>query len=331
MERFIAIDNVCAWPNLTALPDGTIAAAIFNQPCHGLWEGDVEWWASNDGGRSWDRRAAVTTHDPGTNRMNVASGLNAAGEPIVLVSGWSHRPPAGTGRADHKPPAQPLAPWICRSGDGGRTWDRLGEIRSPETPAQPVIPFGDIVRLSDDCLGVCLYRARGAEPHCLFYASEDDGLSWQPRGVIGPGINETTPAVLADGTLVACARTLGDQHLVLHQSSDCGATWRSDRPISSGSQHPAHLLPLADGRLLLAYGDRRDGHHGIDVRLADERGRWSDPQRLVDLDPGDLGYPATAQNPDASLVTAWYSAGIAAHTRYHMGVAVWRTDELFGS
>ena len=27
MERYIAIDNVCAWPNLTALPDGTLAVA----------------------------------------------------------------------------------------------------------------------------------------------------------------------------------------------------------------------------------------------------------------------------------------------------------------
>jgi len=27
MERYIAIDNVCAWPNLTVLPDGTLAAA----------------------------------------------------------------------------------------------------------------------------------------------------------------------------------------------------------------------------------------------------------------------------------------------------------------
>ena len=53
-ERFIAVDNVCAWPNLTHLPDGTtIVATIFNQPTHGGWEGDVECWASTDGGRTW--------------------------------------------------------------------------------------------------------------------------------------------------------------------------------------------------------------------------------------------------------------------------------------
>lgn len=43
---YIAIDNVCAWPNLTLLPDGVIIAAIYNQPCHGTWEGDLECWSS---------------------------------------------------------------------------------------------------------------------------------------------------------------------------------------------------------------------------------------------------------------------------------------------
>ena len=52
-EHYIAIDNVCAWPNLTRTPDGTIVATIFNQPCHGKWEGDVECWASEDGGEHW--------------------------------------------------------------------------------------------------------------------------------------------------------------------------------------------------------------------------------------------------------------------------------------
>ena len=31
-ERFVAVDNVCAWPNLTLAPDGTLIATIFNRP-----------------------------------------------------------------------------------------------------------------------------------------------------------------------------------------------------------------------------------------------------------------------------------------------------------
>jgi hypothetical protein len=52
-ERFVAIDNVCAWPNLTLLKNGTILSTIFNRPSHGLLEGDLECWASEDSGRSW--------------------------------------------------------------------------------------------------------------------------------------------------------------------------------------------------------------------------------------------------------------------------------------
>jgi hypothetical protein len=38
----VAVDNVCAWPNLTVLPDGTITAVGFNKPGHGGVVGDVD-------------------------------------------------------------------------------------------------------------------------------------------------------------------------------------------------------------------------------------------------------------------------------------------------
>jgi hypothetical protein len=53
MERYIAIDNVCAWPNLTVLPDDMLAVTIYNRPVHGRWHGDVEVWVSTDDGRVW--------------------------------------------------------------------------------------------------------------------------------------------------------------------------------------------------------------------------------------------------------------------------------------
>ena len=42
-EHYVAVDNVCAWPNLTMLPNGEIAAALYNRPSHGFGCGDVEW------------------------------------------------------------------------------------------------------------------------------------------------------------------------------------------------------------------------------------------------------------------------------------------------
>ncbi|MGC9346772.1 MAG: sialidase family protein [Anaerolineae bacterium] len=333
MERYIAIDGVCAWPNLTKMPDGAIVATIFNQPCHGLWEGDVECWASEDGGRTWRLRGTPAPHEPGTNRMNVAAGLAADGDLVVIASGWTHRPAKGEGRAGHDAPAHPLLPWVCRSGDGGRTWTQAETISPPEQRSERIIPFGDIVHLRDGTLGVCIYSWQPPDEHnCYFYISGDDGRTWSIRGVIQEGdINETAPVVLPDGELLACARTLGDQHLELFRSLDDGRTWRREQAVSEGSQHPAHLLSLSEERVLLTYGNRREGHEGIEVRLSEDAGRtWREAKRLVDLEPADLGYPATVPGDDDALVTAWYASGIAAHQRYHMGAAVWTLDELFG-
>ncbi len=36
LKRVVAVENVCAWPNLTLLPDGTVVAIFFNQPAHGI-------------------------------------------------------------------------------------------------------------------------------------------------------------------------------------------------------------------------------------------------------------------------------------------------------
>ena len=275
MERYIAINDVCAWPNLTRLPDGAIIATIFNQPCHGNWEGDVECWASTDGGRKWGLRGVPAPHEPRTNRMNVAAGLAANGDLLVLASGWSHRPPRSEGSANHQPPARPLPPWTCRSPDGGRTWTHAATVPAPAGRSPYVMPFGDIVPLGDGTLGVCIYSWEPpTETNSYFYASADDGRTWALRGIIQEGaINETTPLALPGGELLACARTLGDQHLDLFRSGDHGRTWQKEQAVSLGWQHPANLLHLGDGRVLLTHGDRRDGHQGIVVRRSEDAGR----------------------------------------------------------
>jgi len=82
---------------------------------------------------------------------------------------------------------------------------------------------------------------------------------------------------------------------------------------------------LADGRLLLSYGLRNDGLHGVAVRIsADDGQTWLAPRVLVDLDlPVDCGYPSSAQIADGTIVTAYYAKQVTAHMRYHMGVVRW--------
>lgn len=347
MERYVAIDGVCAWPNLTRLPDGEIIATIFNQPCHGKWSGDVDCWASADG-RFWTKRGTPAPHEPGTNRMNVAAGLAGDGTLIVLASGWSHRVP----RPEPVPvyphdattseqavqydftQAKVLDPWVCRSADGGRTWTRDGVVERPEMMAN-LIPFGDVVCDAEGRPCASFYgwdtksARRSGDRFSWFFRSGDGGRTWKPVSLIGNGNhNETTLLHLGSGRWLAAARTAAEKAIELFASSDDGATWTSRGMATFPMQHPGHLLRLADGRILFCFGLRNPGLRGVGARLSEDDGAtWGQMRVLVTYDDNaDGGYPASAQNADGTIVTAYYSASAPAHQRYHMGVVRWTME-----
>jgi hypothetical protein len=327
-ERYIAVDNVCAWPNLTLLPNGTVVATIFNQPTHGGWEGDVECWASEDEGRTWRLRGVPAPHDPATNRMNVAAGLAHNGDVVVLASGWSKRNPVGDYSSPHEGEILPI--WVCRSTDGGRTWQHGDGVAPPSDSDEHLIPFGDIIQLPEGELGVCIYSwSSPGKRDNQFYVSSDDGKTWNPRATVRLGdTTETTPLRLQSGCLLAAARTLGDQHLELLTSGDNGRSWRHMFPLTLGFQHPAHLLQLRDGRVLLTYGIRNKGLYGVGARLSQDEGKtWEPPRVLVDFQIAtDGGYPSSVEFQDGTVATAYYANAVPAHQRYHMGVVRWSPD-----
>ena len=319
-QPVVAVDSVCAWPNLTMLPDGTIIATIFNQPCHGLWEGDVECWGSDDGGGSWTLRGTPAPHEPGTNRMNVAAGLAAGGDLLVIASGWSHRPPKGQ-PAGHGPPAHPLAPWVCRSADGGRTWSVDREHFPKMSTGQDGVPFGDILQGEDGALRVGLYL--GGTGEAVVFRSADDGKTWSEASIIDEEAVIHEPALLhsGGGKWLLAARRDG---LKLYFSEDDARSWKYRRKLTDAQGHPGHFARLKDGRVLLSYGNRIDPK-GVDVRLSEDEGKtWSEPLRVTDFQ-GDGGYPSSVQLPDGRVLTAYYAQRTANHTRYHMGVVVWNT------
>src|SRR5690349_15452624 len=122
VERIVAVPDACAWPNLQLLANGDIVAFVFNQPCHGAWEGDIDCWVSGDGGRTWKKRGTPAPHEPGTNRMNIAAGNAANGDLIVIASGYADRPAPYDGGPYSKTVPLPSPNWICRSSDQGKTW-----------------------------------------------------------------------------------------------------------------------------------------------------------------------------------------------------------------
>ena len=331
--RYIAIDNVCAWPNLTVLEDGTIVATIFNQPSHARSEGDVECWGSKDG-RFWGKLGTPAAHDPGTNRMNVAAGLAGNGQLVVIASGWSLGPAAGP---DGRPSLiDVLRPWVSRSSDGGVTWsvNKQGFPKS-EPGMTEFIPFGDIIPGADGSLRVLAYaQSRDKEINKVsMFRSEDDGLNWKQMSVISDGKmasnqghNETAFFHLGEGKWIAAARRWKlDQAMDLFRSDDDGETWQPDRQITEGRQHPGHLLQLNDGSLLLTSGNRTSGQFGVAAKTSNDGGvTWSDQILVIkDLPLRDVGYPASVQLPDGKILTAYYAVQAPSHQRYHMGVVLW--------
>jgi photosystem II stability/assembly factor-like uncharacterized protein len=224
---------------------------------------------------------------------------------------------------------QVLDPWVCRSTDGGRSWERSGTIEIPKA-VTALIPFGDIERSLDGTLGVSCYSHTAGKNTAHFFRSRDDGHTWGESVIIGPDdYNETDLLCLDENRWLAACRTRKDGHLDLFSSEDGGSSWTCRGPLAWPRQHPAHLSKLQDGRLLLVYGMRNLGLHGMGARLSSDDGQtWGQPILLVDLeDAQDVGYPASVQAPDGTIITAYYCSGIPTHRRYHMGVVRWREEQ----
>ena len=333
-EPTVKIDNVCAWPNLTLLPDGTIIACIYNQPSHGRMVGDVDCYGSTDQGVSWTKRGTVAPHEPGSlnNRMSRAVGLAHNGDLVAICGGWTLREKApgeaGTGFDGPLDVDVLLRPWVCRSSDGGRNWEvdkKAFPTHSPD--GGQFIVTGDVVRSDDGTLRVAAYGTRRDVKPRTYYAyiltSHDDGRTWEDPAAIDPELmlNETYLMNMGNGRYLALAR---HDRLEVYQSTDHAKTWSHLTTATESKQIPGHLLRLKDGRLLLSYGDRTKGKEGVSVKVSTDGGMaWSASRRVVDFNGFDGGYPATVELPGGIMFTAYYAKETTYHDRYHMGGVRW--------
>jgi len=320
------------WPQIQRTSTGDLLAFGYNSPAHTTLPGDIDCWASTDGGRTWSRRASAAPRPADhANYCHWSSGLAANGDLLVIASGLDHADNQGGRRT-------PNDVVVRRSSDAGVTWRTAGTFpRRIQNEIKPY-PFGGVVLAPDGSLRTLAYSVYGGTPKVESvwqFMSKDDGQTWNVATKVADGINEAVLLPTGTREWLCVSRTAArpapeyGQELRMFRSSDDGLTWTDAGLLAGYHQHPPHLLRLRDGRIVLTYCNRRDG--GILVRMTSDAGqKWDEPVRLFQTGAGDRGYPSTVELPGGHCVTVFYAKESSLYSGYHMGAIGWKPPTANG-
>lgn len=148
---------------------------------------------------------------------------------------------------------------------------------------------------------------------CAVYESKDGGYTWEETVTFAaPGLLEKEslcePHILelANGRIYAAFREDRTFTIYTTYSDDGGKTWT---PITATGVKgaPPHLCQHSSGALILSFGRRCEPFGEFAWVSYDNGSTWAEEYAIdVNTDNGDLGYPATVELDDGSLLTVYY-------------------------
>lgn len=323
-----------AWPSVVRLADGTLAACSGFRLRHLCPFGKAVISYSRDDGKSWTRPAPVID----TPLDDRDAGLCADGDRVIFTS--FNNPPGdqlrwagdsvrgGDFGANVKlmlacveaVPADACDKYLGAtyriSHDGGYTFGDLKKspVTGPHGPfraddgriiwvgrtfAESGVPDGDRIACAvlDDEEN---FKLISRVPACR--DAYGDMTPYEPHALQLPN----------GRILVAIRVERGGEHplfsVCLSHSDDGGRSFSVPRlilPPLAGS--PPHLYLTSKGALVLSYACRH-GNRGIRARVSYDGGEtFGEEILLTENAPSpDLGYPATVERLDGSLLTVWY-------------------------
>ena len=313
-------DRYIGWPTITRTSSGELIAVFSGDRDEHIcpW-GKTQMIRSRDNGKTWtepvtinntpldDRDAGIVETKNGTLVVSWFTSM-AFDSPSSYARnpGWKrHREKLSKETVDRW-----LGNWIRRSVDGGRTWEEPVRVLG-------TAPHGPIV-LKDGRLMLVGIADVDDEKVLSVEVSEDEGKTWKMISSV-PMAEEDEPgpysephvAELPDGKLIAMfryqPRDRSQAYLRQSESIDGGKTWTVTHKTNIWG-YPPHLLVLDDGRLLVTYGVRRIPY-GERACISSDGGKTWDIGNEIILtvtDNDDLGYPASVQLDDGSIITIFY-------------------------
>lgn len=233
----------------------------------------------------------------------IKEGPNLTGFPVREKKGalWSN---AGVG--------------VTWSRDNGETWEGLHRVASP-WGQRGGASRAPVVEAPEDRLLLPCYGAPESSEKSVAYLmkSDDGGVTWEMLSIMADGraaeepYDCHEPFVLRTGeeTLLCFIRCYGEGGLMrMCSSQDNGTSW--SEPVETAVWgFPQAALQLEDGRIVLAYGYRREPF-GVRARiLGPDLSGVHGTEELVLRDDGaggDLGYPTIVAREDGTVLIGYY-------------------------
>jgi Neuraminidase (sialidase) len=312
-DRSIVVSGSGYFPVLIRLQDGKLMAVLRGGAPHIGRNGRLDVVTSTDEGKTWS--APRTVIDGPDDDRNPAFGQLKNGDILLayaIIRGYDESGLKLLAKTRDQRIVEGV--YVMRSTDGGKTWStpELSEpIHALQRGGGTISPYGKMVQLADGTVLMSVYYEffddRGNRDYV--FRSHDGGKSWGEPVLVGEHSNETGLLVLPSGQVLAALRSEKGAHLSIAASKDQGRTWSSPVQVTRDNEHPADLIRLKNGDLLLTYGERNQPF-GVEAILSHDGGAaWDEKTKVVlanDADNRDCGYPSSVQLPNGKIVTMYY-------------------------
>jgi len=300
------------FPVLQKLKDGSIGAVVEAGDFHIGERGRLDFVRSLDGGESWGAARPIEIDGPDVRNQ----GFISLSDGTLLVA-YTHAAYTN-GQFDRAGGYDTV--YVIRSNDYGATWSspNVADVSSIPVPSPQYSPYGKMTQLPDGTILMPMYVGSRPDPQrsdSTILRSRDGGETWGDGSLIAEGFDETTLLYLPSGKLIAMLRYSGNgnsrgANLWQSDSPDLGFTWSEPRQITQPSQHPADLLLLKSGRVLLTFG-HRSPPFGVRALISRDEGEtWDYDNQIVltaDSASSDCGYPSAVQLDDGKIFVAYYA------------------------